>query len=209
MCARYGVQAEYNVLIKHYGLAPSDQIKFSDKTIYPHLGAPVVVKKPGGMKLEIMNYSLVPSWSKVRKPKFATYNARLEDIETKPTWREPFKRRHCLVPMTYFIESCHFGDYAGNLIRIQSDSLMTAAGIFDEWQDPESGEKVRSFAIITTEPSADLLKAGHDRSPLFLSGDVSIKWLQELPKPKVFLLENRVKPHFNFAIEAKLKGFSP
>lgn len=209
MCARYGAESEYHLLKKHYKLNQlSIDLSGVKSVIYPHSLAPVIVQNGETPEIRLMNYSLIPHWSKVRKPKFTTYNARIEDIEVKPTWRVPFLKRHCLVPMRFFIESCHMGDYVGNMIRISSNGLMTAAGVYDEWLNPETGELIESFAIITTSPPPDILKAGHDRSPLFLSEVSQNEWLKNPKYPKRFLLENLLHHSFRFEIESKLKSFA-
>ena len=72
-------------------------------------------------------FGLVPSWSKERKVKYSTHNARLVStdeksgkpvpIYMKPTWREAFAGRHCLVPMDLFIEPIYTGEFAGNMVK--------------------------------------------------------------------------------------------
>ena len=76
--------------------------------------APAIV--PVGMKE--MNFSLITSWSKERKPEFATHNARLfsedgDPIFKKPTWRGPFSSNHCVIPISKFVEPIYTGEYAG------------------------------------------------------------------------------------------------
>lgn len=208
MCARYGAETEFNLLAKNYKLDEfAIDLSAIKPVVYPHALAPVIVQADEKAELKLMSYSLVPHWSKVRKPKFATYNARIEDIEAKPSWRKPFKEKHCLVPMRFFLESCHMGDFAGHMIKISASGPMAAAGIFDEWLSPETGEIVESFAIITTEPPADILKAGHDRSPVFLPESAQAIWLQKLKNPKEFLLKNLIHQPYQFEIESKLKSF--
>ena len=128
-----------------------------------------------------MNFSLVPHWSKTKKVKFATHNARIESILEKPTWRMPFVKKHCLVPISEFVESItEVGKkYAGHLVRIREreNALMVAAGIYDEWVDKESGEVIESFAILTTEPPPLITEIGHDRCPLFIQKKYYQDWL--------------------------------
>ncbi len=124
-----------------------------------------------------MSYSLVPSWSKEPKLKFATHNARIETITDKPTWKTPFQRQHCIVPLTSFFEFVYEGPLAGHMIEFKesSHSLLFAAGLFDHWTAPtphqnnttQNQNSFFSFTIITTTPSKFILDHGHDRSPLF------------------------------------------
>lgn len=214
MCARYGAAGEFNLLQRTYHILLPEIVSLPQEIIYPHTLAPVILSKDQSRELQMMNYSLVPSWSKDRKPKFATYNARIEEVLNKPSWREPFKSKHCLVPMKYFIESAHFGDFAGFNIDISAKDqhLLTAAGIWDTWIDKKSGEVVNSFAIITTEPTADILKAGHDRCPVFLAEGAWEEWLESRMKAEEsvrFLKETKEVTEFAFAKGEALKNYIP
>lgn len=69
--------------------------------VYPYAKAPVVTHHDNQNQLRWLQYSLVPAWSKVAKPKFSSYNARLgrinknnqlEHIYNAPTWKIPFSR---------------------------------------------------------------------------------------------------------------------
>ena len=44
---------------------------------------------------------------------------------------------------------------------------MTFAGLWDEWKDRASGEKLKSCTMIVTEPS-DFVADVHDRMPVIL-----------------------------------------
>ncbi|MBS1982761.1 MAG: SOS response-associated peptidase family protein [Bdellovibrionales bacterium] len=65
------------------------------------------------------------------------------------------------------------------MVAFASDSapLLTAAGIWEEWISPETGEVVRSFALLTDEPMPFVAQTGHDRSPLFLTDEGAQRWL--------------------------------
>lgn len=112
-----------------------------------------------------------------------------------------------------FLESAHMGDFAGFNISIKQkeDKLLTAAGIWDTWIDPKSGEKIESFAIITGEPPADILKAGHDRCPIFLSEISSQRWLDTLFKKGEgvdFLKSEREVTDFSFQKRSSIKSYN-
>ena len=47
----------------------------------------------GQRRLEVVRWGLIPYWAKDIKIGYSTINARCEDIETKPAFREAFKRR--------------------------------------------------------------------------------------------------------------------
>lgn len=204
--------------VKQFGLKfeisdLSSNTDYWNLRIFPHGSFPVVIEEDGHRIVKEMNYSLIPNWSNVRKPKFSTYNCRLETICEKPTWRTPVQSRRCLVGLTSFFESCYQGSHSGNVVEFisQNEELLVAAGIWEQWVDKTTGELVNSFAIITHIPNDFIKSVGHDRSPLFLpqATDVLERWLKphsiSCQSAKDFLLENKIYPELSVKIERPLK----
>ena len=54
--------------------------------------------------------------------------------------------------------------------------LLTAAGLWDEWKDRQTGERLKSCTMIITEPN-DFAAEIHDRMPVFLTSDQFAPWL--------------------------------
>lgn len=166
-----------------------DNIEGFASHIYPHIKAPVIIKENNVNKIVFMTYSLVPYWSKSSNLKFATYNARLdregknnmrELIYNLPTWKKPFEKQHCIVPLAAFYESCHQGSHAGYIVKFapnNPEQILFAARIWDKWTDLSTGEIVYSFAIITDEPELFIIEVGHDRQPVFLNLSNTSIWL--------------------------------
>lgn len=192
MCAQYLIKANLKALEQFFGLKESEVFDYPER-IFPYSPAPVITKEG----LTKMQYSLVPSWSKEPKVKFATYNARIETVIEKPTWREPFKKHHCLIPMTGFIESIDEGEYKDQMVEFYGSDLLVVAGIFDEWVDRKTGEVLESFAMLMTEPTEFIRNVGHDRQPIFLKEKEARKWLTLVEKPetmKEFLMSANATP---------------
>ncbi len=211
MCSQYALKAEAKTLSKTYSLQVPTDLQTIDERFLPYKTAPIIVKTNDIYKLTPMNFSLVPSWSKEPKVKFATHNARIETITEKPTWKIPFKKQHCLVPMTRFFESVYEGPLAGNIIEFsQPDhSLLFAAGIFDHWTHPTKNEVLFSFAILTSDPTLYIQEHGHDRCPLFLSFADAKVWLDLIDDEKKmphFLNERKQNPDLCARADRALKA---
>lgn len=200
MCASYHISSNFSP----FWTRPSFEglRKYPDTHFLPYNKAPVLVFKDGKYQLQDMSFSLVPSWSKTARVKFATHNARLETIAEKPTWKKPFLSNHCLVPMTSFVEPIYTGEHAGYMVEFfeNKNDLLVAAGIFDEWVNTETGEVLESFSIITDRPPAFIEYIGHDRCPLFVGEDFSDKWLKIKNQNSDQLLQllkaNKQEPNF-------------
>jgi putative SOS response-associated peptidase YedK len=173
------IKADIRRLARLYGFEIEQDPGEHTDHIVPHRLAPIVVKNGDKFQIKAMKFSLLPSWSKEPKVKFATHNARLETIDTKPTWKQPFLSKRCIVPMTSFIEPIYIGDYAGYMVefRAAQDGTMFAAGIWDQWLNKQTGEVVESFAVITSDPIPFVEKIGHDRTPVFIQKSAWDSWL--------------------------------
>jgi putative SOS response-associated peptidase YedK len=57
---------------------------------------------------------------------------------------------------------------------------MVMAGLWDEWHDKRTGERVKSCTIITCPPNG-IVGALHDRMPVILAERDWGKWLAEEP----------------------------
>jgi putative SOS response-associated peptidase YedK len=136
--------------------------------------------KEGQRSLDIMRWGLIPHWAKDIKIGYSTINARAEEVETKPAFREAFRQRRCLVPLDSFYEWKKTGTgkqpYA---IGLAGGGLLAMAGLWETWRSPD-GERVRSFTIMTTAPN-ELCAELHNRMPVVLKPADWPAWLGETP----------------------------
>jgi len=192
--------------------------------ILPYNPALVIRKNKTQNEILPMSFSLVPRWSKEARVKFATHNARLETVDEKASFKDAFKKRHCLIPITNFIEPIYVGEFKGNMVKIGATanssvdssvvssvvSVMLACGIWEEWQHPHSGECLESFSILTRSPLPFVEKIGHDRSPIFLTEERALEWInlesQDSAQYKKFLNESFIEPNLEASIDRPLKA---
>ncbi|MDL5030633.1 SOS response-associated peptidase family protein [Pelomonas sp. APW6] len=99
---------------------------------------------------------------KARKPRpRSTNNARVEGIEAKPTFKAAWKAgQRCLVPAQWYQEpNWETGRNVWWQLR-RADGLPWAlAGLWSEWIDPQTGEVVPNFTLITCNCDAHPLLA--------------------------------------------------
>ncbi len=104
-----------------------------------------------------MRWGLVPYWwQKCLKEsmKLASFNARVETVTTKPFFREPFKKKRCLMPVSGYYEwqDTEGGKQPWYFTARDGSPLLTVAGIYT-MEEPRNGERIKSCAMIITEPN--------------------------------------------------------
>ena len=145
--------------------------------------------KAGHRTLDLMRWGLVPYWAKDIKIGFSTINAMAETVDTKPVFKEAFRRRRCLVPIEAFYEWRKLGpkEKQPYAIALADRGLMALAGLWETWRSPAQ-ETVRSFTIITTTPN-ELCAPIHGRMPVILPPETWPEWLGEEPAEDARLKE--------------------
>ena len=145
--------------------------------IRPTDNASVVRKGSGGMEVAILRWGLIPSWAKDPKIGVQCINARAETISEKPSFREAFQKRRCLVPADGFWEWETMGKkkIPWKFARPDGEEFCLA-GLWEAWNSPEG--VLETFTIITTSPN-DLVRSVHDRMPVILGPDGAEDWLEK------------------------------
>ena len=182
MCGRFTVKATWAELVALYRLtvdAPPHNLR-PRYNVCPTDPVDVVTERDGKRDLVPMRWGLVPWWwsKPLKELRMATFNARAESVEKKPVFRDAFKRSRCLIPMSGYFEwqSTPSGKQPWYFTASDSSPLLTAAGLWDEWKNRETGERVKSCTMIVGEPNefaADI----HDRMPVFLTQEQFAPWL--------------------------------
>jgi putative SOS response-associated peptidase YedK len=67
-------------------------------------------------------------------------------------------------------------------IAMKDGSPFGVGGLWENWQEPATGEWIRTFAIITTYAN-ELVADIHDRMPLILAPADYVRWLGDEPDP--------------------------
>jgi putative SOS response-associated peptidase YedK len=105
-------------------------------------------------------------------------NARVETMASKPSFREAFKKRRCLIVADGFYEwAGKKGSRQPMYITLPDEKPFAFAGLWEIWHDKEKdGEAYRSCTIIM-RPAAGGIERLHDRMPVILSDQAYDPWL--------------------------------
>jgi putative SOS response-associated peptidase YedK len=77
-------------------------------------------------------------------------------VTTKPVFRDAFKCSRCLIPVSGYYEwqDTLGGKQPWYFTARDGSPALTIAGIWDQWKNRETGELLKSCAMIITEPNA-------------------------------------------------------
>jgi len=187
MCGRYYSKSDKQKIAEAFRVkAPDSLVIFPSYNVAPQTFQPVIrIDDEGNREIVKMRWGLVPFWAKDEKMAYSTINAKAETVATTAAYREPFKRRRCLVPASGFYEWMKLDaknkqPYA---ITVTGQDVIAFAGVWDTWKDKTTGEMLETFSIITTDPNG-LMKpeqgpAIHDRMPVIIEPKNYDRWLDE------------------------------
>ena len=177
MCGRYTLtkltdiqgrfqvsQAIASTANPRYNAAPSQQM-------------PVVLQDKSEVnELELLQWGLIPFWSKEPKATYSTINARAEGIESKPAYRRPIRSQRCIIPADGFFEWKKEGKAKlPHYIHLKSGDLFGFAGLYDVFKHAD-GSLLKTFTIITTEAN-EIMQPIHNRMPVILPAEAEAEWL--------------------------------
>jgi putative SOS response-associated peptidase YedK len=140
----------------------------------------VVISRDGQRDYASMRWGLVPRWwpKPLKELRAATFNARAETVESKAFFRDAFKQSRCLIPMSGYYEwqDTAAGKQPWYFTARDGSPALTAAGLWDDWKNRETGERLKSCTMIITEPNAMAAEI-HSRMPAFLREEEFEPWL--------------------------------
>jgi len=194
MCGRYNLIATGQQIMDHFGLLSLPALK-PDYNIPPGQKILAVVQMEDGNNRAVnLHWGLIPSWSKDRSIASHLINARAETLTEKPSFKQAYRHRRCLIPATGFFEWQHteaspapgrLAAYTPSLaipgkkpyhIHRPDNALFAFAGIWEHWEHAQ--ETVYSCAIITTVANEKIAPI-HNRMPVIVASDDYIRWLDK------------------------------
>jgi len=139
-----------------------------------------IIQAAGENRLEKFHWGLVPFGAKDISIGNKLINARAETIAQKPSFRDAFKSRRCLIPADGFFE--WHGEKSNKqpvFITLPDRKPFAFAGLWETWRNKDgAGALYKSCTIITTRASRSF-SAIHHRMPVILKPQVYGKWLDK------------------------------
>lgn len=194
MCGRFSLSVSWQEICKRYSIALGIEVDWTARYNIAPSQYCITVGNDGNQNIIIpRKWGLVPHWSKDPKIGYKMINARCETIDQKPSFKNCFNGKRCVIPSDGFYEWKDVGGKKHPMrITLADEKIFSFAGLWDSWENPQNGEVIESFTIITT-PSNTLINEVHDRMPaILLPGDERL-WLDPSVDPK--LLKTMLTPY--------------
>ena len=170
MCGRFFLDTRAGDIIEHYNAPPPDLFtaRYNIAPTTPVLGF-------GGGSFELYRWGLIPAWAKDLSIGNRMFNARAETVAEKPSFRNAYRRRRCLVPASGYYEWRSQGGRKQPYCCHIDRQLFSMAGIWEHWQDAE-GNEIQSCAVLTTEAKGKIAEI-HHRMPVYIAPNDYQVWL--------------------------------
>lgn len=143
-------------------------------------------------------WGLVPRWAKDASRAASLINARCESIAEKPSFREPFVQSRCLIPALGWYEwnRPEDGSKIPYFIYQPNQVFTVMAGILEAWKNPETGEWLRTAAVVTRDASK-AMEHIHDRMPVLVDRADWSTWLKgtSADASSLFMKEHEIASH--------------
>jgi len=149
------------------------------------------IRNNGRLTVECFHWGLIPHWAKDKSIGHKMINARAESLSEKPSFKEPFRKKRCLILADGFYEwkkgpSGKIPMY----IRLRTGRPFAFAGLWDAWLS--GAEQIVSCTIITTS-SNELVAPIHNRMPVIITEGYS-EWL-DMKERKPESLQGLLRPY--------------
>ncbi|MGG4410825.1 SOS response-associated peptidase [Niallia taxi] len=176
MCGRYSLISElaflqakidfefYEEISPRYNISPGQDI--------------LAVGYNNGRRVgSYLRWGLVPFWAKDEKVGFKLINARMESIDKKPSFRQAFQSRRCLIVSDGYYEWKKTEGGKRPFRFVMKDRKPFAfAGLYEVWKKGDGTQPLATCTIITTNAN-DITKDIHDRMPVILKKEDYNQWL--------------------------------
>ena len=176
MCGRFTLRTRLNELLQFYSI--ESHFEWEPRfNIAPSQSIAVVRNDPNGDQREVaaLRWGLIPHWADDIRIGNSLINARAETIALKPSFKQAFNSRRCLVLADGFYEWKKSGTIKQPyFIQMADERPFVFAGLWDCWT--KSSPAIESCTIITTTPNA-LVADIHDRMPVILAEAAATLWL--------------------------------
>ena len=196
MCVQYLTTVNVDWVKSHFDL---DLPSSNAHDVFPTYPGPIVLRSHNTDRTAIgmARFGLLPAWAKEETFGRKTYNARAETVAQKPSYKQAWIKRHYALALAdVFYEPCYeSGKAVRTAIQQVNQEPMAIASIWDTWTEPETGELIVSFSMLTIDASNhSVMQRMHKpedekRTVVPLRPELFNAWLNATPEEAQALLQ--------------------
>jgi putative SOS response-associated peptidase YedK len=176
MCGRFVLVTDVTKITEEFAIEKMASDFQPNWNISPGQYIPVVVQQDGQNILESFLWGLIPSWAKDSSVGNKMFNARAETIAEKPSFKNAFQKRRCLIPADGFYEWQKLEKMKKPFrFSLKSEKPFGLAGLYETWISPEK-KQINTCTIITTD-SNELIQSIHNRMPVIVKKELEDFWI--------------------------------
>jgi len=177
VCGRFAFYSPTEAAAALFGVAGSLDVEPRYNIAPTQYVAAIRNDQQGERELVMLRWGLVPFWAKDPSIGNRMINARAETVAEKPSYRNAYKHRRCIVLADGFYEWRKQGNAkTPYFISLESGQPFALAGLWEDWTDRDSGESLQTTTLITTDAN-DFMSQLHHRMPVILEAATATDWL--------------------------------
>jgi putative SOS response-associated peptidase YedK len=207
MCGRFVQYASIETLQQNFNIHTTGSDVIPNYNVAPTQKILTIIKHDNENKLDKFHWGLVPFWAKDISIGSRMINARAETVSQKPSFRNAFKKRRCLIPADGFYEwKGEKGNKQPYYVSIPTGEPFAFAGLWETWTEKDEESVYKSCTIITTAASESIREI-HHRMPVILNPEAYEKWIDfdiHNPKELQLIINEGIIHDMNFYPVSKL-----
>ena len=177
MCGRFAFYSPTEAAAALFGVEAAPEVEPRYNIAPTQFVAAIRDNEEKQRELVMLRWGLIPFWAKDPSIGNRMINARAETVAEKPSYRNAYKHRRCLVLADGFYEWHRDGDVKiPHFISLASGEPFALAALWENWTDRESGESLQTTTLITTEAN-EFMTPLHHRMPVILQAATATDWL--------------------------------
>jgi len=178
MCGRFTMTyPDARLLALALGIEAADLVDWTPRfNLAPTQAHFIVVLRGEDRHVLPARWGLVNEWGTDANGAARTINARAETLSERPSFRNAFEQRRCIVPADGFYEwEGTRGERRPYWIHRRDGGLLLMAGLYEYWQ-PRPGVRECTFTIVTREANATVGRL-HNRMPVIFDDAQADEWM--------------------------------
>jgi putative SOS response-associated peptidase YedK len=176
MCGRFVLISDLSVMVEDFAIQEVSASFLPSRNVSPGQHIPAVIRRDDKNILASFLWGLIPFWAKDPSIGAKLINARSETVMQKPSFKNAFAKRRCLIIADGFYEWKQEGKKKiPYYFFLKTGRPFGFAGLYETWIAPDK-KSVDTCTILTTQAN-ELVQPIHERMPVMVPKDQESIWL--------------------------------